>query len=169
MSLIKRVFNKIVEEINKPDSFVKGEEFENYVRNNIFKKSGFELIHKTHDYSNNKGDYIKSSVLPDYKFLDKKNKKEFYVECKFRNGYYNKSNKIQWCNSNQLKRYKSINSSDCPVFIVLGFGDNGNKPHEITCFPISSVNWTGLYDSFLDKYSFDPKKSISSNILWKLK
>ena len=57
MSLFKK-FNKgikaFTKELNKPGSFVKGEEFEEYVRNYIFPISDYDLIHKTHDYNSNK-------------------------------------------------------------------------------------------------------------------
>src|SRR5690606_14510667 len=106
---------------------------------------------KTHDYGTNKSDYIESSLNPDFKFRDKKSGKEFYVEAKWRAGYYTRGNKIQWCNQNQLNRYKKLDKAEVPVFIALGMGDNPKYPDEIIIFPVSKCNYSELYDSYLDK------------------
>ncbi|MFA6618858.1 MAG: hypothetical protein WCT23_07310 [Candidatus Neomarinimicrobiota bacterium] len=172
MSIIKK-FSKgikaLTNELNKPDSFVKGEEFEEYVRKFIFPISDYDLIHKTHDFNSNNGDYVESSLKPDFKFRDKKSGKEFYVEAKWRSGVYNRENKIEWCNEKQLRRYKAIDKNENKVYIVLGFGDKPIKPEEIVLFPISSCNYNALFDSFLDKYSFYVNKPVFSEYLWKLK
>jgi hypothetical protein len=171
MSFLKK-FNKGIKalsnEFTKPDSFVKGEEFEEYVRKYIFPSSHYDLIHKTHDFHSNNGDYVESSLKPDFKFRDKKNNQEFYVEVKWREGVYYK-NKIEWCNDQQLRRYKAIDKNETRVFIVLGFGDKPVKPHEIILFPVSGCNYNALYDSFLDKYSFHIDNPVFSGYLWKLK
>jgi hypothetical protein len=172
MSLIKRLgkgLKALTDEMTKPESFVKGEEFEEYVRKILFPHSDFKLLHKTHDYNSNNGDYVESSLKPDFKFRDSKNRKEFYVEAKWRSGVYNRENKISWCNQGQLKRYKAIDKNDAKVFIALGIGDDPLRPDEIALFPISSCNYTALYDSFIDKYSFYVNKPVFSRYLWKLK
>ena len=172
MSLIKRIRKGIrafSDEISKPDSFVKGEEFEEYVRKILFPKSDYILVHKTHDYRTNNSDYVESSIKPDFIFRDKKSKKEFYVEVKWRVGFYNRNNRIEWCNYNQLKRYQEIDKEDKRVFVVLGFGDKPKAPEEIVLFPISGCKYTELYDSFLDKYSFYVGKAVFAGYLWKLK
>lgn len=169
MSLLIRISQAIKKKVIKPNSFIKGEEFENYIRKYLFPKSDYDLVHRTHDYNANNGDYIESSLKPDFKFRDKKNEKGFYVEVKWRMGVYNRENKIEWCNEKQLKRYKAIDKNESKVFIVLGFGDKPTVPKEIVLFPLSSCNYTGLYDSFLDKYSFYVDKPVFSGYLWKLK
>ncbi|MDC8000113.1 hypothetical protein POV26_03625 [Aequorivita todarodis] len=172
MSFLKKITKGITafkNEVNKPNSFIKGEAFEEYVRKYIFPKSDYDLVHRTHDYNANNGDYIESSLKPDFKFRDKKNGKEFYVEVKWRMGIYNRENKIEWCNPKQLKRYKAIDKNESAVFIVLGFGDKATKPKEIVLFPVSGCHYTGLYDSFLDRYLFYVNKPVFSGYLWKLK
>jgi hypothetical protein len=172
MSFFKKVAKGIqafTNEVNKPDSFIKGEAFEDYVRNKIFPKTDYDLVHRTHNYNSNNGDYVESSLKPDFKFRDKKNGKEFNVEVKWRMGVYNRENKIEWCNDKQLKRYKAIDKNESKVFIVLGFGDKPTVPKEIVLFPISGCNYTGLYDSFLDRYSFYVDKPAFSGYLWKLR
>lgn len=172
MSILKK-FTKGLQafsnEVNKPSSFEKGEAFENYVREYLFPIQDYDLVHKTHDYHSNNGDYVESSLKPDFKFRDKKTKKEFYVEVKWRKGFYNKQYKVEWCNTQQLRRYKAIDKKEDKVFVVLGFGDKPARPEEIILFPMSSCNYTGLYDSFLDNYSFYVDKPVFSGYLWKLK
>lgn len=123
----------------------------------MFPREEYELIHKTHDYGNNKSDYVESSLLPDLKLRDKKTSREFYVECKFRNGFLNKDDKIDRCNDNQLKRYQKIHRNEIPVFVALGFGNKGLNPEEVCLFSLSQAKWTGLYPSFLDEHVFYAK------------
>lgn len=172
MSIIKKLskgIKALTNELIKPDSFIKGEEFEEYVRKFIFTISTYDLIHKTHDYNSNNRDYVESSLKPDFKFRDKKSGKEFFVEAKWRKGIYNRENKIEWCNQKQLRRYKAIDKNENKVFVILGFGDKPIKPEEIVLFPISGCNYNALFDSFLDKYSFYVNKPVFSEYLWKLK
>lgn len=172
MGLIKRLskgLKLLTNEMTKPDSFVKGEDFEEYVRKTLFPSSNFQLVHKTHDYNSNSRDYIESSLLPDFKFRDMKNGKEFYVEVKWRRGQYNREDKITWCNPNQLKRYKSIDRNESKVFIALGLGVKPLRPDEIALFPVSGCNFCDLYGSFIKKYSFYVNKPVFSGYLWKLK
>ena len=172
MSIIKKLnsgIKALKNELMKPDSFIKGEEFEEYVRKYLFPISDYDLVHKTHDFNSNKGDYVETSLMPDFKFRDKTNGKEFYVEVKWRRGNYNRENKIEWCNKSQLHRYKSIDSVENKVFIALGIGDDPNRPEEIFLFPMSACRYNGLYDSFLNKYSFYIGKSVFSSYLWRLK
>lgn len=169
MGLLNRISKVLKNEMIKPQSFVKGEAFEKYVREILFPQSDYILVHKTHDYNSNNGDYIESSLKPDFLFRDKKTGKQFYVEAKWRSGYYNRENKIEWCNEKQLKRYKAIDKNDNKVFIVLGFGDKPTAPKEIVLFPLSACNYCALFDSFLNKYTFYVKKSVFPEFLWKLK
>jgi hypothetical protein len=142
MSFFKKVAKGIqafTNEVNKPDSFIKGEAFEDYVRKFIFPKSDYDLVHRTHDYNSNNGDYVESSLKPDFKFRDKKNGNEFYVEVKWRRGSYNRENKIEWCNDKQLKRYKAIDKNENKVFVLLGFGDKAKNQMRLFYFQLVDV------------------------------
>src|SRR6185436_777537 len=118
MSILKILgtgIKAMVNEVLTPESFKIGEQFEKHVREKLFVQSYYDLLHKTHNYQNNKEDYVESSLLPDYKFRDKKNNREFYVEVKYRSDFY--KGKIEWCkNYGQLKRYQEVNKEK-PVFI----------------------------------------------------
>ena len=169
MNLISRIFKAVTVEITTPESFIKGEDFEKYVRDFLFPINDYTLIHKTHNYNSNQEDYIESSLKPDYQFRDKKNGLEFYVEAKWRNGFCNSENKISWCNPSQLKRYKEIDKNEAKVFIVLGIGGKPNSPNKIAIFPVSSCNYSQLYYSFIDKNKFYIDKPVFSSYLWNLK
>ncbi|MDC8003962.1 hypothetical protein POV27_07850 [Aureisphaera galaxeae] len=172
MNFLRRMENGIralKKEITKPDSFSKGEEFEEYVRKVLFPQARFQLIDKTHGYNTNREDFVESSLKPDFKFRDTKNGQEFYVEAKWRNGSYNRDNKLQWCNKNQLRRYKDIDQYESKVFVVLGLGNSPKRPEEVVLFPMSSCNFNSLYDSFLSKYSFYLGRPVFSGYLWNLR
>lgn len=62
MSVFTRAIKAVWNEVNKPETFVKGDEFEEFVRKNIFPTNEYELLAKTHDYTSNKKDFIQSSM-----------------------------------------------------------------------------------------------------------
>jgi len=156
------------QEIRKPESFVKGEVFENYVRNKLFPISEYKLIHKTTDYNNNKGDYVETTLYPDFRLKDKENGKLFFVEVKWRNGE-SKAGKISWCDQKQLRRYKAIDKKENKVFIILGVGGRASKPERIALFPVSDCAYIALYDTFINKYSIPVNKPVTSKYLWRLR
>ena len=148
-SNIFRVAKVTVNEINKPESYVKGEDFERYVSTRLFPAGKYQLLHQTHDYTTNKERYPDESKEPDYKFRSKINNKEFYVEAKYRKYYH--ENAVQWCNKYQLKRYQTIDR-DIPVFIVLAVGGEPSSPNELFLIPVRDIKYTKLFRSFLVKY-----------------
>ena len=167
MSLVKRIISAAVNEINKPTSFVKGEEFERYVETTMFPREKYQIVRKTQDYNSNKNGYVEDSLKPDFHFRCLETNKEFAIEAKFRNSKYNKHDRITWCNPEQLKRYQAFNKK-IRTFIVLGLGDSAKNPEEVFIFPVSATKFTELYDSFLDMYSFYVGKPVFSGYLWKL-
>lgn len=167
MGLLNRVIKAVSAEISKPESFSKGETFEDYVRQYMFPKEKYDLIHKTHNYNSNKGDFVETTLYPDFKLRCKETGKEFFVEAKFREGVYYQ-NKIEWCKPYQLKRYQEINKKECPVFIAFGIGDNPKRPSEVFVIPVSKADYTAFFDSFLNKYSFHLEKPVFNSYLWKL-
>jgi len=170
-SIIGRLFRGLrafFQEIFKPESFVKREAFENYVRNKIFPLSNYHLIYKTPNYNENRKDYIETTLYPDFMFREKDSDKSFFVEAKWRNGEYRKKGKIPWSYTKQLKRYKAVDKED-KVFIILGVGGKPSNPDKIALFPVSGCNYIELYDKFIDKYSIPVNKPVSAKYLWRLK
>jgi len=68
MGLFSNVTKLVWDEISKPESFRKGEEFEDYIRKHLFTKDKFTILQRTHDYATNKNDYIENTKEPDFKF-----------------------------------------------------------------------------------------------------
>jgi len=162
LSIIGKGLSAMFEEATTPESFKKGEEFENYVRENLFVGNYYDLLERTHDYETNK-DYVESSLKPDFKFRDRWTKKEFYVEAKFRTSVY--KDKIIWCNENQLKRYIKYNKEK-PVFLILGMGDDPEDPDFLALIPLSQAKYTGLFPSHAKKFKISLDKPVSSRTLW---
>ena len=162
LSILGKGIQAMIDEANTPESFKMGEKFENYVRKFLFVDNYYDLLERTHDYKTNK-DYVKSSLKPDFTFRDKRTKKEFYVEVKFRTGLYN--NKIVWCNDNQLKRYLEYNK-ERPVFLILGMGDKPDYPEFLSLIPLTQAKYTGLFPSHAEKFEIELDKPVSSKILW---
>ena len=154
MGTLEKVF-KAVSAVNdifsKPESFNKGDEFESFVRSNIYPQNDYTLLHMTHDYTANKNDYIETSKEPDFIFKSRKNGDEFYVEAKFRSRFYKQT--IEWCKPYQLKRYKAIEiNKKIPIFVVIGVGAIPKSPLHVYRIPLKDIKYTKLYLSFLTKY-----------------
>jgi hypothetical protein len=74
LNRIARSFQAIKNEFNAPESFRKGEAFEDYVRQVIFPASDYKLVHRTHSYHSNRNEFVESSLLTDFLFRDQKNR-----------------------------------------------------------------------------------------------
>ncbi len=165
LNRLSRVAKAALNEGIKPESFAKGEEFEDYVRQYVFPSERYELIHRTNSYQANKNDYIESTLLPDFRFRCKETGREFFVEAKFRGNAYN--DKVEWTYYNQLQRYHQINNQ-LPVFLCLGLYGKPKDPEFLFIIPISKIRYTGLFFSFLERYEFYKKKPVFPQYLWNL-
>ena len=153
----KRINRKRIEEKKtvsvsrraKPDSFVKGEIFEDFVRDNLFIKADYDLVHRTHNYEQNSNDYIESSLLPDFKFRCKKTRIQFYIEAKFRSKYYNDF--IDFASVEQFDRYQ-IYDNDAPVFIILALGGSSSNPNRLFLIPVSKLNSNIIHIDDLENF-----------------
>lgn len=156
--LTKRLFRGLKMfflELSKPTSFLKGEDFEKLLRKKVFKKKEFDLVMKTHDYHENRSDYVEASLYPDYLFRNKKDGSEFWVEAKYREKLW--KGKLKWCELYQFKRYQQL-STDSPVYIAIGFGGRPSNPTKIYLIPIEEIKYNELYPKFLNDYEFDAKR-----------
>ncbi len=162
LSILSKGLQAMIDEARTPQSFKTGEQFENYVREFLFIDNYYDILERTHDYKTNQ-DYVQSSLKPDFRFLDRWTKKEFYVEAKFRTSLYN--NKTVWCNDKQLARYSEYNKEQ-PVFLILGMGDNPKRPEFLSLIPLTQAKYTGLFPSHAEKFEIQVDNPISSRTLW---
>lgn len=150
-------------ELFQPTSFLKGDDFEACLRKRVFTKDLYDLVMKTHDFHENKKDYVESSLHPDYLFREKDSNNEFWVEAKYREKLF--KGKIEWCSNYQLKRYKKL-SMDLDVVIAIGFSGRPSNPDKIYLIPLREIRYTGLYPNKLKHFEFEGKRK---NILDSLK
>lgn len=162
LSNIVRVAKVTIDEINKPESYVKGDAFEDYVRAHLFVKDRYDLLKKTHDYTTNKGDFVENTKEPDFKFRSIKTGKEFFVEAKYRSVYH--ENAIEWCKPFQLTRYKEIDRKT-PVYLTLGVGNESNSPSQIFFIPVKEIKYIRLFRSFLKDYEVSVNSPIDHRLL----
>jgi len=161
MGVFTRAIKAVWNEVNKPETFVKGDEFEEYVRKNIFPPNEYELLAKTHDYISNKKDYVQSSMEPDFKFRSRKKGKVFFVEAKYRSAYFD--GKIE-CKSYQISRYRDINKVT-PVYVVVGIGNVPSSPEHIFLMPVKCIKYVQLFRNFLKEYEIRPEQGVSEEKL----
>lgn len=145
-------------------SFRVGTEWEKDVKEVIFPGNRYDLLYETPSFDANRERYIESSLNPDFKFRDKKTKREFWVECKFRTTLLD--GKLQWSNPKQFDRYKDVNKRE-PVFVCIAFDYPENFEELYYLVPLEKIKYPGLYPSILHDFEigFSP---MVSNILWKL-
>ncbi len=149
MGTLEKAVKAAWAEIIKPDTFAKGEEFQDYVRSRLFPQEEYVCLAITPDYQANKSGFVESSKEPDFKFRSKRSQREFFVETKYRTDYYNGA--IEWCKPYQLRRYKMIDKTT-PVYLVLGVGGRAASPDEIFLMPLKDIKYSRLFPSFLSKY-----------------
>lgn len=162
-SIISKIADVISDDINTPESFKVGQQFEDYVHKYLFPNTYYDVIEMTHGFQTNRKNYVEASLNPDFKFRDKYTKKEFWVEAKFRTRMY--KNKLIWCNEKQLARYQLLNKQ-IPVFLILGDGGKAAFPDGVSLIPLSKAKYTGLFPSFVDQYAIELEKPVTSKELW---
>lgn len=160
---LSKVVTALTEE-ETPESFKKGQKFEQYAREVIFPKSHYTLLKKTHDYTQNRQDFVEETMEPDYKFRCLETGREFYVEAKFRSGHYN--GKVKVCkNTDQLLRYKEY-GREALVFLLLGMGEEPVDPEYTYLFPIEAINDFLLSQHFVEEYSIPNNRALAPAKLW---
>lgn len=137
--------------VDKLESFKKGDEFEDFIRKNLFQKSNFTMVERTHTYDTNKDDYVESTLKPDFKFRSLKTGNEFYIEAKWRQSLFN--NSIKWSYPKQFERYQSY-SKDCTVYIVIGLGGTPNNPNNIYMENIDCIDGCLIPQKVLSNINF---------------
>ena len=162
MNMLSRVIKLAWNEANKPGSYVKGDEFENFVRSHIFSHDSYDLLNKTHNYTINKSDYVETSKEPDFKFRSRTNGKEFFVEAKYRSIFYKGA--LEWCKPYQFKRYKAIDNKT-PVCIALGVGGQPSAPEQVFLIPMKHIKYAKLFPSFLKGYKVSEPHCITEKQL----
>lgn len=166
MGAVGRALKAAWKELKKPASYVKGDEFERYIRNTLFPHVCYDLLHKNYDYLSCQNFKIESSREPDFKFRPQKGGTEFYVEAKYRS-YFHKG-RLEWCKTYQLRRYQVINK-ETPIFIVIGVGGHPLTPEQVFLVPMKDIKYTVLFQSFLRKYEIPTDQRISENDLFNKK
>jgi hypothetical protein len=164
LSVIKKVVEVVIDDINTPESFKIGEKFENYVREYIFIQKYYSILERTHNYQANK-DYVQSSLNPDFKLKDLAANKDFYLEAKFRSSIY--QGKISWCSQEQLRRYQELGKKQ-KVFVIIGMGDDPKRPEFLSLMPIAEAKYPGLFPSVVEKFEINPDIPVKSKYLWSL-
>ncbi|MDT0295172.1 hypothetical protein ACFQ3R_05005 [Mesonia ostreae] len=145
-------------------SFEKGELFENFVVDKLFKASEYDLIHRTNSFNQNESRYAENTLKPDFKFRCKTTQQEFYVEAKFRSGF-NSKEMIEAISYNQIERFKTFQKKEkIPIYIVIGYGGIPNNPESLSLIPLDDLSYLELYVSFLRRFKID-KGLVKSNLL----
>jgi len=164
-SLIKAA-KVLAGDLNTPESFKKGEEFEDFVRRQFFTEDRFKLIHKTQSYSQNRRDFVDNSKQPDFTFQCLDTKRDFYLEAKYRSEV-NDQGLVQYANPGQFERHRKLNVEK-PVFICLGLAGRPDLPEYAFIIPIGCIKSVYIDEDFLTEFEISTKSPITARKLWSL-
>ncbi len=162
MGVLTRAIKAAWNEVSKPETFVKGDEFEDFIRKQIFPHNDYDLLAKTHDYASNKNDFVQSSTDPDFKFRSRRSGNVFFVEAKYRSAYFDGT--IEWCKPYQQTRYEAINRVT-PVYVVIGVGNLPSSPEHVFLVPVKRIRYLRLFRSFLREYEVPHNRAVSAEKL----
>jgi Holliday junction resolvase-like predicted endonuclease len=149
MGKLVRAAKAFLDELQKPETYVKGDEFEHYVRKHLFTREEYDLVAQTHDYKTNENDFVESSKDPDFKFRSRRSSREFFVEVKYRSGF--RQGAVEWCKPYQLKRYSEL-ARAVPVLVAIGVGGRPGSPEHVYIVPVERIKYRNLPPSFLRYY-----------------
>lgn len=164
-SSIMKGVQTVIEDLNTPESFKKGQKFEDFTRKEIFTEDRYKLLKKTHDYKQNHADFVEDTLEPDYKFECLETKKQFYVEAKYRSWFYH--DKLEIFSKAQFERLKEINKTET-VFVIIGIAGEADDPEFVCLVPMNDIKSPSLNDEFLDDYDIAHNVSLSPKKLWNL-
>lgn len=134
-----------------PESFRKGQQFEQFVEEKIFTEDRYELITRTNSYEQNSIRYAEDTLKPDFKFRCKETGKEFWVEAKYRSDFYR--DQIEALSYTQRDRFYVLEREEgLPVFVIIGYWGSAHKPYALSLIPLKDYEYIDLYRSFLRKY-----------------
>jgi len=144
------------------EGFGRGGEFEQYIRAALFPRETYDLLYKTHDYSESLEDYVTYTRQPDYKFKSKTLGMEFFIESKFRAKFQDQV--PEWCKLFQLKQWQDIDKV-IPVLVAVGLGGRPTAPERVFLMPVKHLKFVKLYPGFMQKYEVRPDRPVSENTL----
>ena|ERR1700677_76736 len=148
---------------NTVESYVLGKEFEWYVREFLFVDGKYELLEVPPNFTRDKRHFSQSAMRPDYKLRDRRTKRTFYVEAKYRS--WRNNNTDVWCTYRaQLDRYRSYNE-ECPTFLILGLGGSPTQPALVTLLPIEEI-YPNLFIRQIRKFQIEANQVIRPDVLW---
>ena len=144
------------------ESFNKGQAFEDYVEEVLFPKEGYDLLHKTNSYQQNSQRFVENSKNPDFKFRCKLTGQEFHVEAKYRSKPY--KNQYDTLSKAQVNSFPELHSTEVPIYIVLGYGDQAENPEYVSLIPFAEHQEEKISVAKAQEYRI-PKKSVSSSLI----
>jgi len=145
-------------------SFEKGELFEKFVEDELFKDTEYDLIHRTNNIIQNATRYAEDTLKPDFKFRCKQTQQEFYVEAKFRSGF-NARDMIEVISYNQIERFKILQKEEnTPIYIAVGYGGLPDNPDYVSLIPLDELSYLELYASYLRRFHIDKRLVDSSQL-----
>jgi hypothetical protein len=164
MGKLKKFIKQTLDLINQDESFIKGDDFEDYVDKRIFTNKYYRLIHRTSDYSQNKSRFQEKAKEPDFTYEIINSGKQFMVECKYRKDFYD--GEVEWTKESQLRRYRAIaKKKRLPVYVAIGMGSPSN-PSRLFIIPLKDAKYVSMYDYYLEKYECDPDEPLSPKELF---
>lgn len=162
---LKKGIETLIEDLNTPEPFKKGEVFEKYVRYKVFPDSSYKLIKKTQAYLDRGQDFAESDLEPDFKFRCLTTNREFFLEAKYRARFIEPLEKI--FKPAQFERFKRINQIT-PVFIALGIAGKPESPKYLFVIPFSKIEAIDSNQESVENFEVKINFPYINQKLWSL-
>ncbi|MBU0758229.1 MAG: hypothetical protein KKF44_09235 [Nanoarchaeota archaeon] len=143
------VIKAAAKEAIKPEGYIKGDKFEDFILSLFSSSDLWVLIKRTQDYDHNSQMYEKKSLDPDFRFKHKVSNRQINIECKYRS-CLNKG-MLEWCKPGQLQRYKEFDKYN-NTYIIIGLGGEPTGPDNLFLIKLSDVKFEKLYPSYLKNF-----------------
>jgi len=149
-------------EVSQPETLVKGDEFGDFIRKNLFPDDGYDLLARTGDYAPGSS-FVPSPAGPDFTFRSRKKGNVFLVEAVFCPEFTEGA--VQWCQPYQLSRYEALNKAS-PLYIVIGVGRLPSSPAHVYLVPVKFIcRYPRLFHSFLIEYELPRHRPVGAEKL----
>ena len=149
-----QAFSAFYLHLTKQDSFVKGDDFEEFLSEYIFPKDKYKCIHRTPSEPDTAKRFIQSAGLPDFQLQDLTNGNKFWLEAKYSSKWYGAfpDQYILFVNEQTLDKYRN-HDKDHTLFIAFGVGGSANYPAQTYIIPVRFIKYADkIYKKFLHHY-----------------
>ncbi|MGN6494666.1 MAG: hypothetical protein ACTHLE_21930 [Agriterribacter sp.] len=142
-----------------PDSFRKGDEFQDFVINTLFPPALYTVVNRSPGYLRNAENSKGNTSYPVLTLRDHSNGFEFNIECRHRHALI--ANNFRFAGNLPFNIRQEL-----PVFLILGLGGEAGKPTDVFLTNFKDCPPVSLFKRHLKNKSIPVNNAVLSARLW---